>query len=98
MYDLITSQGDLLANPIFEKLCQNFYEEEKWQRALMVNIGGDNEWTTSVTVTMATFAATGVCQTAQCPTRSNPARSTTTPSKSGDQGILPRSYLKQTSL
>jgi len=53
-------QGDLLANGIFEKLCQSFYEEDKWRRSLMVNIGGNDEWTTTVTFTMAAFAATSV--------------------------------------
>jgi len=56
-------QGDLLANPILENLCQSFYEEEKWQRSLMLNTGEDNEWTTTVTFTMVVFAATSVSWT-----------------------------------
>jgi hypothetical protein len=58
----MVSQGDLLANPILEKLCQSFYEEDKWQRALATHINGDDEWINSVTVTMAAFAATSVSQ------------------------------------
>lgn len=53
-------QGVLLANPILEALCQSFYEEEKWQRALMVNINGDDEWISSLTITMVSLAATSV--------------------------------------
>ena len=53
-------QGDLLANPILEQLCQSFYEEDKWQRALLTHLNGDDEWTTTVTITMAAFAATSV--------------------------------------
>ena len=56
----MTLQGDLLANPILEALCRSFYEEEKWQRALMVHINGDDEWASSVTVTMVSLAATSV--------------------------------------
>ena len=57
---LTYSQGDLLANPILEKLCQSFYEEEKWQRSLMLQVDGENEWMNSVTVVMVAFAATAV--------------------------------------
>jgi hypothetical protein len=56
-------QGDLLANSILKKLCQSFYEEDKWQRSLMLNTGKDDEWTTTVTFTMVTLAATSVSWT-----------------------------------
>jgi hypothetical protein len=36
MCNLMGPQGDLLANPIFESLCQSLYEEEKWQRLLLL--------------------------------------------------------------
>ena len=57
---LTIRQGDLLANPILEQLCKSFYEEEKWQRSLLLHIDGDNEWASSVTITMVAFAATAV--------------------------------------
>lgn len=60
IYDLTVLQGELLASPILEALCRSFYEERKWQRALMVHINGDDEWIASVTVTMVSFAATSV--------------------------------------
>lgn len=59
-FDLTDPQGDLLANPILEKLCQSFYEEEKWQRSLLLQVDGDDEWVSSVTVVMVAFAATAV--------------------------------------
>ena len=60
IYDLTVLQGELLASPILEALCRSFYEERKWQKALMVHINGDDEWIASVTVTMVSFAATSV--------------------------------------
>ena len=59
-HNLMVLQGDPLANPILEALCRSFYEEEKWQRALMIHTGRDNEWISSVMVTMASLAATSV--------------------------------------
>jgi hypothetical protein len=54
-------QGEALANPALAILCQSFYQEEKWQRALAIHLNGDmNEWVTSVTVTMVSLAATSV--------------------------------------
>ena len=58
---LIGEQGMLLANPILGALCQSFYEE-KWQRALLVKLNRVNEWMTSITATMASFATTAVCK------------------------------------
>jgi hypothetical protein len=58
---LIDQQGSLLANPIFGALCRSFYEEDRWQKALTVEIEGNGEWADSVTVTMASLAATAVC-------------------------------------
>ena len=60
VYDLTVPQGELLANPILQQLCLSFYEEEKWQRALMVHLTTDDEWTTTVTTTMVALAATTV--------------------------------------
>jgi hypothetical protein len=58
---LILRQGDLLANPILESLCKSFYEEEKWQRSLLLHTDGeDNEWMSSVPITMVALAATAV--------------------------------------
>ena len=54
-------QGDLLANPILEALCKSFYEEEKWQRSLLLHTDeADDEWMTSVPITMVALAATAV--------------------------------------
>ncbi|KAF9783130.1 hypothetical protein BJ322DRAFT_1110024 [Thelephora terrestris] len=53
-----TAAGDPLANPILKKLCQSFYEEEKWQRSLELQVNGDNEWMSTVTVVMVAFAST----------------------------------------
>ena len=65
MYNVITRltvlQGEPVASPALAILCRSFYEEEKWQRALAIHLKGDNEWKTSVTVTMVSLAATSVC-------------------------------------
>ncbi|KAF9781496.1 hypothetical protein BJ322DRAFT_1022910 [Thelephora terrestris] len=53
-----TAAGDHLANPILKKLCQSFYEEEKWQRSLELQVNRDNEWMSTVTVVMVAFAST----------------------------------------
>jgi len=94
--NLTNSQGDLLANPILEKLCQSFYEEEKWQRSLILEVDGDNEWTSSVTVVMVAFAATAVSifTLVRDPTCSKLTRSTATPSKSGNLVISFEGNLK----
>lgn len=95
-HDLTTLQGDLLAHPILEKLCQSFYEEEKWQRSLMLQLNGDSEWMSSVTVVMVAFAAMAV----STPTwvgdlaRSKLTRSITMPLKSGGLVTLFRSHSK----
>jgi hypothetical protein len=58
---LIVQQGDLLAHPILETLCKSFYEEVKWQRSLLLHMDdNDNEWISSVPITMVAFAATAV--------------------------------------
>ena len=49
-----------MANPILKILCRSFYEEGKWQEALLVNVNANDEWISSVTVTMVAFAATSV--------------------------------------
>lgn len=54
------SQGTLFANPILEKLCKSFYEEEKWQRSLEYLIGENQKWAASVTPLMVSFAAAAV--------------------------------------
>ena len=59
-HNLIILQGDPLANPILAKLCQSFYEEEKWQQSLMLQVDGDNEWVSSVPLVMVALAATAV--------------------------------------
>ena len=41
-------------------LRKSFYEEEKWQRSLMLHIDAENEWVYSVPVTMVTFTATAI--------------------------------------
>ena len=54
-------QGDLLANPILEALCKSFYQEEKWQRSLLLHTDeADDKWMTSVPITMVALAATAV--------------------------------------
>ena len=54
-------QGDLLANPILEALCKSLYEEEKWQRSLLLHTDeADDEWMTSVPIMMVALAATAV--------------------------------------
>ncbi|KAF9789591.1 hypothetical protein BJ322DRAFT_1105454 [Thelephora terrestris] len=53
-----TTDGDLFASPILERLCKSFYEEDRWQRSLRCHAKGDNEWKASVTVTMISLAAT----------------------------------------
>lgn len=58
--DLIIWQGDLLASPILEALCKSFYEEEKWQRSLLLHMNSDNEWMSSVPIKMVALAATAV--------------------------------------
>ena len=60
MYDLTIQQGDLLASPILERLCKSFYEEEKWQRSLMLHMNEGSEWISSVPIQMVAFAATAV--------------------------------------
>lgn len=60
MFSLTIQQGDLLASPILETLCKSFYEEEKWQRSLMVDAEADGEWICSVPDTMVALAATAV--------------------------------------
>lgn len=61
---LIVEQGDLLAHPILEALCKSFYEEVKWQKSLLLNMKSDedNEWISSVPITMVAFAATAVSE------------------------------------
>lgn len=56
----MVSQGEPLTNPTFDALCQSFYEDEKWQRALAISPEGDTEWVDSVTITMVSLAATSV--------------------------------------
>ena len=54
-------QGDLLANPILEALCKSFYEEETWQRSLLLHTDeADDEWMTSVPITMVALAAMAI--------------------------------------
>ena len=54
-------QGNLLANLILEALCKSFYEEEKWQRLLLLHTDEvDDEWITSVPITMVTLATTAI--------------------------------------
>ena len=61
MRGLTVWQGDLLANSILEAICKSFYEEEKWQRSLLLHTDDEsNEWMSSVTTTMAALAATAV--------------------------------------
>ena len=94
--NLTVLQGDCLANPILEKLCQSFYEEEKWQRLLLLQADGDgdSDWVSSVTVVMVAFAATAVSTSTYIgdPVHSEPTYSTTMPSRSGDLEISFRGH------
>jgi hypothetical protein len=53
-------QGTLFASPILKTLCDSFYEEDKWQKALSHEADCNSEWVTSVTATMVSLAATAV--------------------------------------